>query len=99
MDAALVGPAAQRLFDAAMLVSERDFEMEDALAVTAEAKMPGFDDPGMHRADRDFMDLGAGNQPIDMIGYSKDGKDYLLMANSRFGIVKVPTAQFSALPG
>ena len=61
VDAALVGPAAQRLFDAAVLVSERDFEMEDALAVTAEAKMPGLDDPGMHRANRDFMDFGPGN--------------------------------------
>ncbi len=68
VDAALVGPAAQRRFDAAVLVSERDFEMEDALAVTIEAKMPGLDDPGMHRANRDFVDFGPGNlKEIDLL--------------------------------
>ena len=45
-----------------------------------------------------MMDLGAGNQPIDMIRYSKGGADFLLMANTRHGIVKVPTAQFATLP-
>jgi len=45
-----------------------------------------------------MMDLGAGNQPIDMLRYSKGGQDFLLMANSRHGIVKVPTAQFATLP-
>jgi len=59
--AALIRPAAQRLLNAAVLVSERDFEMEDAFAVAIEAEMPGLDDPGMHRANRDFMDLGPGN--------------------------------------
>ena len=47
---------------------------------------------------RTMMDLGAGNQPIDMVRYSKGGQDFLLMANSRHGIVKVPTAQFATLP-
>jgi len=45
-----------------------------------------------------MMDLGAGNQPIDMIRYAKNGQDFLLMANSKHGIVKVPTAQFATLP-
>src|SRR5439155_20440164 len=61
MDASLVGPAAHRLFDAAVLVAEHDFQMEDALAVTVEAKMPGLDDPGMHRANRDLMYFGPGD--------------------------------------
>ena len=29
------------------------------------------------------------NVPLDMIVYSKDGKDYLLMSNSRHGLIKV----------
>ena len=31
------------------------------------------------------------NRPLDMIVYSKDGKDYILMANSARGVMKVPT--------
>lgn len=45
-----------------------------------------------------MMDLGAGNQPIDMVGYTKGGQGYVLMANSRHGVVKVPTAQFASAP-
>jgi hypothetical protein len=36
-----------------------------------------------------IADLGAGNQPLDMIPYKKDGHDYLLIANSSFGVVKL----------
>jgi hypothetical protein len=45
-----------------------------------------------------MMDLGAGNQPLDMVTYARNGESYLLMANSRFGVVKVPTAQFATAP-
>lgn len=45
-----------------------------------------------------MMDLGAGNQPLDMVAYTKGGQSFLLMANSRHGIVKVPTAQFATAP-
>jgi len=45
-----------------------------------------------------MMDLGAGNQPLDMIAYAKGGQNFLLMANSRHGIIKVPTAQFATAP-
>ena len=54
--------------------------------------------PGQKIVGHTMMDLGAGNQPIDMIAYAKAGQNYLLMANSRFGIVKVPTAQFNTAP-
>lgn len=36
-------------------------------------------------------ELGSGNRPLDMIVYTKDGKDYLLMANSKHGVIKVTT--------
>lgn len=34
-------------------------------------------------------ELGNRNRPLDMIVYQKDGKDYLLMANSSRGVMKV----------
>ena len=34
-------------------------------------------------------ELGNHNKPLDMIVYQKDGKDYLLMANSSRGVMKV----------
>jgi hypothetical protein len=36
-------------------------------------------------------ELGNRNRPLDMIVYEKDGKDYLLIANSSRGIMKVST--------
>ena len=42
-----------------------------------------------------IAELGAGNRPIDMFVYSKDGKDYLLMSNTRRGVMKIPTDGFA----
>lgn len=36
-----------------------------------------------------IAELGAGNRPIDMIAYKKDNHDYILMANSARGVMKV----------
>jgi hypothetical protein len=36
-------------------------------------------------------ELGSGNRPLDMIIYQKDGKEYILMANSNRGVMKIPT--------
>lgn len=36
-------------------------------------------------------ELGNRNKPLDMIVYNKGGKDYLLMANSARGVMKIPT--------
>ncbi|MBI4662766.1 MAG: hypothetical protein HY735_28460 [Verrucomicrobia bacterium] len=38
-----------------------------------------------------IAELGNRNRPLDMIVYQKDGKDYLLMANSSRGVMKVST--------
>ena len=54
--------------------------------------------PGEKLLGTTMLELGAGNQPIDMVLYKKDGRDYLLMANSRHGILKIPTAQFASAP-
>ncbi|MCE9566765.1 MAG: hypothetical protein K8U57_32570 [Planctomycetes bacterium] len=42
-----------------------------------------------------IAELGNMNQPLDMIAYTKDGKDYLLSANSKHGVIKIPTADFA----
>ena len=36
-----------------------------------------------------MAELGNHNRPLDMIVYQKGGKDYLLMANSSRGVMKV----------
>jgi hypothetical protein len=41
-----------------------------------------------------IAELGAGNRPIDMIRYAKDGHEYLLMSNTSRGVMKIPTKDF-----
>ena len=36
-----------------------------------------------------IAELGAGNKPLDMIVYAKDGKHFILMANSSRGVMKL----------
>ena len=45
-----------------------------------------------------IAELGAGNRPIDMVLYKKDGEEYLLMANTSRGVMKIPTATFGTQP-
>jgi len=39
-----------------------------------------------------IAELGAGNRPIDMIAYQKGGHEYILMANSNRGVMKLDAA-------
>ena len=43
-----------------------------------------------------MAELGAGNQPLDIIAYQKRGQQYLLMSNSTRGVMKIPTASFAS---
>ena len=43
-----------------------------------------------------IAELGAGNRPLDMILYKKDGREFLLMSNNSRGVMKIPTANFGA---
>jgi hypothetical protein len=45
--------------------------------------------PGNKVKGTTIAELGAGNKPLDMIVYAKDGKNYILMANSRRGVMKL----------
>ena len=38
-----------------------------------------------------MAELGNGNQPLDMVVYQKDGKTFVLMANTKHGLIKVDT--------
>jgi len=40
---------------------------------------------------KNVAELGNGNQPLDMIVYEKGGKQYLLLANSKRGVMKITT--------
>jgi hypothetical protein len=52
--------------------------------------------PGAKVRGTTIAELGAGNRPLDMIVYKKDGRDYLLMSNNSRGVMKIPTAGFGS---
>lgn len=45
--------------------------------------------PGAKVKGTTIADLGAGNQPLDMVPYKKDGHDYILIANTARGVMKL----------
>jgi hypothetical protein len=45
--------------------------------------------PGNKVKGTTIAELGAGNRPLDMVTYRKDGHDWLLMANSSHGVLKL----------
>lgn len=45
-----------------------------------------------------IAEFGAGNRPLDMVLYKKDGKEFLLMSNNNRGVMKIPTADFGTAP-
>ncbi|MEJ1237275.1 hypothetical protein WBG78_04040 [Chryseolinea sp. T2] len=45
--------------------------------------------PGMHVKGRTVAEMGSGNQPLDMITMSKNGKSYLVMANNNRPVFRV----------
>jgi hypothetical protein len=45
--------------------------------------------PGAQVKGTTIADLGSGNQPLDMIPYKKDGHDFVLVANSSRGVMKL----------
>ena len=55
--------------------------------------------PGAKVMGRTIAELGNRNRPLDMIVYSKAGRDYLLMSNTSRGVMKIPTEGFGDVPG
>jgi hypothetical protein len=46
--------------------------------------------PGAKVTGRTIAEFGMGNRPLDMIPYRKDNHDYILLANSYRGVLKLP---------
>jgi hypothetical protein len=55
--------------------------------------------PGAKIMGTTIAELGSGNQPIDMLLYQKDGRQYLMLANTRHGVLKIATDGFVTAPG
>jgi hypothetical protein len=55
--------------------------------------------PGAKVLGTTIAELGNRNRPTDMIVYRQGGKDYLLIANTSRGIMKVPTEGFASAAG
>jgi hypothetical protein len=64
-----------------------------AYTCTPLVKIPVSDlKPGAKVEGTTIAELGAGNRPLDMIAYKKDNHDYLLLANSARGVMKLDAA-------
>jgi hypothetical protein len=55
--------------------------------------------PGQKVKGTTIAELGNRNRPLDMVVYKKDGADWLLMANSARGVMKIPTQDFDKAKG
>ncbi len=55
--------------------------------------------PGAKIRGKTIAELGNGNRPLDMILYEKGGKQFVLMANSRHGILKLSTENMESVEG
>lgn len=52
--------------------------------------------PGAKIKGKTIAELGNRNRPLDMIVYEKGGKDYLLLANSSRGVMKIDASQIES---
>jgi len=55
--------------------------------------------PGTRVRGVTVAELGNRNKPLDMIVYQKEGKDYILMANSSRGMMKIATDNIDKIEG
>ena len=51
--------------------------------------------PGAKLKATTIGEMGNQNRPLDMIIYSKDKQDYVLMSNTKRGVMKIPTESFA----
>ncbi|MPM82771.1 hypothetical protein SDC9_129833 [bioreactor metagenome] len=66
MVAPRIGPAAEEGFDAAVLVTEADFQRMNGFAITLKPEMSGFDHAGVDRSDRHLVN-GVAVDPIILL--------------------------------
>ncbi len=71
-----------------------------AYTCTPLVKIPVSDlKPGAHVKGTTIAELGNRNRPLDMVVYQKNGKDYILMANSSRGVMKITTEGIGKIDG
>ena len=46
--------------------------------------------PGAKVVGRTVAELGAMNQPLDIVSFTEDGEQYLLVSNTSHGLIKIP---------
>src|SRR6201999_3419016 len=54
--------------------------------------------PGTKTVGRTVAELGAVNQPLDMVSFVQDGEEYLLVANSAHRLVKIACRDIDSQP-
>jgi hypothetical protein len=54
--------------------------------------------PGARVSGATIAELGNGNSPLDIVVYSKEGKNYVLLANSRRGVMKIEADNLTEIP-
>jgi hypothetical protein len=70
-----------------------------AYTCTPLVKIPVSDlKPGAKVKGVTIADLGAGNSPLDMVPYRREGHDYILVANTSFGVVKLKADNMETYP-
>jgi len=70
-----------------------------AYTCTPLVKIPVSDlKPGAKVKGVEIADLGAGNQPLDMVPYTKGGHNFILIANSSYGVVKLKADHIETYP-
>lgn len=52
--------------------------------------------PGAKAVGRTVAELGPVNQPLDMVSFRQDGREYLLVANSAHGLIKIDCRDIDA---
>jgi hypothetical protein len=52
--------------------------------------------PGAKVVGTTIAELGNRNRPVDMVVYKKDGREFILMANTSRGVMKIPTDGFAS---
>jgi len=56
-------------------------------------------EPGKKVKGTTIAELGNGNRPLDMVVYQKEGKEYILLSNSKRGLMKMPTDGIDKIEG
>jgi hypothetical protein len=70
-----------------------------AYTCTPLVKIPVSDlKPGAQVKGVEIADLGSGNNPLDMVPYKQNGHDFILIANTSYGVVKLKADSLETYP-